>query len=215
MNGGCLVSNFHRRIGGSRRKMIYFIVCGDLVKIGRASNVRARLASLQTGNPMPMMLLGEIHGDKTVEFDLHQLFYSFRVRGEWFRYDGELRAFIEKAIAAPAAVGDVAVPYGLLDADSAFVGLFDSVSGRVYRAYVQARRAVRHSSIGQWWRFGEGWEEGTNPVGHDPVEYYKRMPADVVGKIVFCALQEASEFECRERRGALRRLLQKAKELRP
>ena len=167
---------------------------------------------MQTGNPEPMMLLGELPGGRADEADLHRRFRSFRVRGEWFRYSDELRAFIDEAI---ATAPDVAAPYGLFDADSAFLGVFYDDAPALTKAYVQAHRAVSWSSVGQWWRFGEGWEEGTNPYGADPVVYYKhlkRIRSDLNIQTVLCELRDASGFECSTEESALRRLLRKAKE---
>lgn len=192
--------------------MIYFVECGGLVKIGKATDVRARLSSMQTGNPEPMTLLGEVPGGRADESDLHQRFRSFRVRGEWFRYSGELRTFIDETVATAA---DTATPYGLFDADSAFLGVFYDGAPKLANAYAQAHRAVPWSSVGQWWRFGEGWEEGTNPYGGDPVAYYKhlkRIRPDLDVRTVLCTLHDASAFECSAEESALRRILKKAKE---
>lgn len=54
-----------------------------LVKIGYTSGAPAkRLASLQTGQPMPLSLLWSIPVD--IESELHERFAAHRVRGEWF-----------------------------------------------------------------------------------------------------------------------------------
>lgn len=196
--------------------MIYFIECNGLLKIGTAVNSRVRLKGLQTGNPEPMTLLGEIPGSQADEAGLHQCFHAFRVRGEWFRYSDELRAFVEGAVGAGVAM-DLVIPYGLFDGDSAFLGVFYDGASRLTKAYAQAHRAVPWSSVGQWWRFGEGWEEGTNPTGGDPVERYerlKRIRPDLDVRTVLCALRDASEFECSAEESALRRILKKAKEFR-
>jgi hypothetical protein len=161
-----------------------------------------------------MTLLGEIPGGKTDEADLHRRFRTFRVRGEWFRYSDELRSFVEEIVAAKGV--DTAVPYCLFDGDSDFLGLFSDFAGdsdTLVRAYVQAHRAVLWSSVGQWWRFGCDWEEGTNPVGFDPAERYK--PAQQSGaKITFCTLRDAGAFQVRDKALALQQLLRKAKEFR-
>lgn len=188
--------------------MIYFIMCGDLVKIGTASDVRARLSSMQTGNPAQMSLLGEILGGRDVESDLHRRFGALRVRGEWFQYSGELRAFVDGVISAtPRTCTDV--PYGLFDSDSAFFGLFDCESDLLRRAYAQACRATSYSSVGQWWRF----EGGTNPTGwSNPVEQHGRRAAEYGLKTKFCTLRDARDFKCEEGLDSLQRLLRKAQE---
>lgn len=60
----------------------YFVIGGGLVKIGRSTDVDARLRTLQTGSPEPLKLLGSIAGDS--ELNLHRKFDHLRVGGEWF-----------------------------------------------------------------------------------------------------------------------------------
>lgn len=76
---------------------VYFIKCSltGLVKIGTAKQVAQRLAELQTGSPGQLVLIAEIEGDRAEEMRLHAQFHSLRERGEWFRYDGALRDYIE------------------------------------------------------------------------------------------------------------------------
>ena len=74
---------------------VYFIQCGDLVKIGVAKDVQGRLATLQTGNPAELNLLFYIPGDKDLERELQGRFYADSVGREWFRLSDEILAFIE------------------------------------------------------------------------------------------------------------------------
>ncbi len=53
------------------------------VKIGKSTNVKARLRDLQTAAPDPLAILGTIPGDR--EEELHARFAKVRLRGEWFR----------------------------------------------------------------------------------------------------------------------------------
>lgn len=91
---------------------VYFIKCSltGLVKIGTAKQVAQRLAELQTGSPGQLVLIAEIEGDRAEEMRLHAQFHSLRERGEWFRYDGALREYIENLKQpkkdAPVAPGD-------------------------------------------------------------------------------------------------------------
>jgi|SRR6516162_8157678 hypothetical protein len=75
---------------------IYFIECGDYIKIGFASSLKARLSGLTTGNPYPLKVLAIIDGDKQVERSLHDRFASAFHRGEWFRKTPELLTFIDR-----------------------------------------------------------------------------------------------------------------------
>lgn len=77
--------------------MVYFIKSGEFVKIGFCigSHALYRLSSLQTGNPIKLELLaGLVDGDEETESRLHVKYLSFHHRGEWFRYEGELKEMI-------------------------------------------------------------------------------------------------------------------------
>ena len=77
--------------------MIYFIRSGKKVpiKIGYTDgDADQRLASLQTGNPFELNLLGCISGDMERERLIHKKFEDYRVRGEWFRATSELLSLI-------------------------------------------------------------------------------------------------------------------------
>ncbi len=75
---------------------VYFVRAGSsgAIKIGRASDVGARLASLQTASAEPLELLAVVVGGCEVERALHRQFSSARIRGEWFRPAAELMEHI-------------------------------------------------------------------------------------------------------------------------
>lgn len=81
---------------------IYFIRTRDstnLIKIGVAKDVNARLGMLQTANHCTLEVLGSIPiASRAQAFDLerqiHSLFKYYRVRGEWFRSSSPVRNFI-------------------------------------------------------------------------------------------------------------------------
>lgn len=83
----------------SAGSQVYFVQSGanGPIKIGTARDVTNRLASLQTGSPVSLRLLGVIPGDVTVEKTLHARFDRHRIRGEWFRPVGRLKAYIAQA----------------------------------------------------------------------------------------------------------------------
>lgn len=80
---------------------VYFLSCEDhpLVKIGSTTGLADRIADLQQGCPYELRLLVAIEGDITLEKKLHLQFGMHRVRGEWFRLDGGLRALIDALLA--------------------------------------------------------------------------------------------------------------------
>lgn len=78
---------------------VYFIRCGDFIKIGWTQNhPRRRLGRLQTGSPLRMQLVGFVRGGERLEQDLHKLFRRDRERGEWFRETPALVAHIAKLL---------------------------------------------------------------------------------------------------------------------
>lgn len=76
---------------------IYFIQQeGGPVKIGVSNDVEKRLATLQTGSPRLLRLLGSIPGDELLEQEIHHRFSGHRLQGEWFEASPELMAFIDE-----------------------------------------------------------------------------------------------------------------------
>jgi hypothetical protein len=74
--------------------LIYFIqnLQTTAIKVGFSEDPESRLAALRTANCDPLVLLGTIPGDPSLEFKLHAQFSSWRIHGEWFR--GELPLLI-------------------------------------------------------------------------------------------------------------------------
>jgi excisionase family DNA binding protein len=73
---------------------VYAIACGQYVKIGKARNIKRRMATLQACNPEPLKLLAVLSEDPADETMFHQRFAAYRHSGEWFRVEGELAAFL-------------------------------------------------------------------------------------------------------------------------
>ena len=80
--------------------MIYFVRCGDWIKIGMAQNVIERVQSIQAHNPYPVKLLAVCKGYRAKEGALHRRFKNERRRGEWFVLSERLTAFIRRQISA-------------------------------------------------------------------------------------------------------------------
>ena len=65
------------------------------VKIGYTGRrVRERMAEGQTFAPQELTLLAETYGTREDEASLHRIFAPLHLRGEWFRYEGELRELV-------------------------------------------------------------------------------------------------------------------------
>lgn len=69
---------------------VYFVRGADLVKIGHARDVRERISTLQTGSPVPLVLLAMAHGGFLEERDYHHRFRAHRAHGEWFSLHEDL-----------------------------------------------------------------------------------------------------------------------------
>ena len=76
---------------------IYFIQSGDdgPIKIGQAQDVFRRLSGLQVASPETLKVIGVIEGvSPKHEKRLHRRFAKYRIRGEWFQPNAEIRNFI-------------------------------------------------------------------------------------------------------------------------
>jgi hypothetical protein len=75
---------------------IYFIVAAEsgIVKIGWAKDPAKRLLQLQTANHLTLSVFGTTRGTVKQEQALHRRFRHLRIRGEWFKIDEELTAFL-------------------------------------------------------------------------------------------------------------------------
>jgi hypothetical protein len=71
---------------------LYLIKCKEAYKIGVATDVRSRIASLQTGNPYKLELADcfQFTNAEFVERALHQKYNDLRMLGEWFEIPNEM-----------------------------------------------------------------------------------------------------------------------------
>ena len=76
---------------------LYFIRCGDAVKIGRTTNIVERLRNMQVNSPHEIDCLLLLRGQGKHEAACHKRFAAYRVRGEWFRLSDELNSAIVEA----------------------------------------------------------------------------------------------------------------------
>ncbi len=76
---------------------IYFVKLDgfDYIKIGKSSQLKARLSSLAIGFPVKLILLCKFIALNHVERMLHQMFDEDRVRGEWFNGTDQIKSFME------------------------------------------------------------------------------------------------------------------------
>ena len=76
------------RVGLSRSGQddLYFIRCGNFIKIGVTNNVPRRLRDLQSSNPYPLELVYEGKGEGCEEESWHTVFQHRHHQGEWFNF---------------------------------------------------------------------------------------------------------------------------------
>lgn len=65
------------------------------VKIGWSADPVARLLNMQVGTAASLMLLGMISATTDHEREIQQLLQRWHVRGEWFKLEGAVLAFVE------------------------------------------------------------------------------------------------------------------------
>jgi hypothetical protein len=75
---------------------VYFVeaIGTNLVKVGRSVNPARRLGQLQLLSPVPLRVVGLIHGGSEVETIVHAGILSLRSHGEWFHFTHGLRHFV-------------------------------------------------------------------------------------------------------------------------
>lgn len=79
--------------------MIYFLhePIDNAVKIGKTQDdkLMIRVSAIQIGNHRELKLLGVCEGYTKKEKELHKQFKHLSIRGEWFKYENELKEYIE------------------------------------------------------------------------------------------------------------------------
>jgi len=65
---------------------IYFLLCGNYVKIGKSKNILNRITSIQSANPFDLELLA-IESDQSNELFFHNIFVDYHHKLEWFKID--------------------------------------------------------------------------------------------------------------------------------
>jgi hypothetical protein len=74
---------------------VYFLLVGDRMKIGMSRNVRKRASDIQTGQSERVEVAYSVRGGRALESYFHKRFGTERLHGEWFRYRGVLKSFLD------------------------------------------------------------------------------------------------------------------------
>lgn len=73
----------------------YVYVIGNVdhkvCKIGYSKNPERRIKDLQTGYPYTLSILRKFKSNMVIEKELHEKYDKYRLNGEWFRLEGELK----------------------------------------------------------------------------------------------------------------------------
>jgi hypothetical protein len=80
---------------------VYFVACGQVIKIGVAVNVRKRLIGVQAACPFRLSLLAVAPGGVREEAAYHERFAAHRRHFEWFTASPEILAEVERLRGAP------------------------------------------------------------------------------------------------------------------
>jgi hypothetical protein len=102
---------YRPRADGTGWTYIYFVSDGELVKIGRAVNIVARLRAMQTSHPKPLTVLATMLAHVKFEGIIQQKFRYLRVTREWFRPDADMNDFIQRVHRGEDVVSDLAAPF--------------------------------------------------------------------------------------------------------
>lgn len=80
------------------KSFVYYLKTDISRKIGITGNMKARLAQIQTGNPLKIEVLCTYESThlkaKELEYLLHEYFKDFRESGEWFRINESAEDFL-------------------------------------------------------------------------------------------------------------------------
>ena len=75
---------------------VYFVSGDDqFIKIGFTTDLKKRIASLNTASPRALRVRLVLDGSLELEQELHTKFSRYRANGEWFHFSEEIRQYIE------------------------------------------------------------------------------------------------------------------------
>lgn len=116
-------------------KHVYFIGNGTHIKIGVASDPRARLRAIQCGCPETLELLLCIEGAFDTEREIHRRLADDHIRGEWFKDGPQIRALMADLSENSSAT------LGIVEGDERprAEPHFDAVDFRTYRLIEESR----------------------------------------------------------------------------
>lgn len=113
---GITISSFRDFLEQEPDKYVYFIQCGDYVKIGKSKDPESRFKEVTRPNSSTLRpedidlskakLLGYVPGDYHLESYLHSELGRHRVKGEWFRLETHVSAVVQMLLGNKDKTGD-------------------------------------------------------------------------------------------------------------
>ena len=86
-------------------QIVYFLRCGDFVKVGYASDAPSRVRHIRVSNPYPVDLIAWARGGRDEEARIHAIIKNHRHKGEWFRVAEQLMVIVEAASDTASWIG--------------------------------------------------------------------------------------------------------------
>jgi hypothetical protein len=91
-----IAPRYIRRIHQLIKEKIYFVKCGDFVRFSRSSTTAHwLLKDLQPHCPLEMTIIKEVPGGLKLQSELEKTFKHYHHNSLWFRYEGELKEWLE------------------------------------------------------------------------------------------------------------------------
>lgn len=95
------LSHDRRGLKGYRGGLVYFIECGDFIKIGYTSGrIHMRVGNMETANPYPLRVWALLRGNYRTERRFHADLRQFRHRKEWFQIPAAAKTALAERITA-------------------------------------------------------------------------------------------------------------------
>jgi hypothetical protein len=84
-----------RRLRQLVNEKILFVKCENFVRLCRSSSTKWFLKDLQSNCPFELTIIKEIPGGIKLLGEIEKSFEHYRHQGQWFRYEGALKNWIE------------------------------------------------------------------------------------------------------------------------
>jgi hypothetical protein len=91
-----IAPRFIHRVNQLIKERIYFVKCENFVRFSRsASKPEWVLRNLQPHCPFEMTIIRSVHGGLKIQTELEKTFKRYQHNSLWFRYEGELKEWLE------------------------------------------------------------------------------------------------------------------------